>query len=322
MAAPINSSALLQIDNDGGGVTFNAGFTFTAGRDAVLTLGHFATGQSISGVTIGGTTATLISSANKVSGSENSARIYLAQNIAGGTADVVITYSGGTDHYISGSVEEWVAGVLESSAVDTGTANSAAGTSTSPSVSTAATTSQANTIVYAVLVTNSTSTNNNITGPTGYTVTWTEQDSTNHEGGRGAWKEETTTGTKTATFGMINDGWGVAIVALKIAPASPTINSQPANATIYDGETANFSVAATSSGGALTYQWQVDTGGGFNNVSDGSGATSSSYTTAAKSVNDSGDLYRCVVSDDNGSTNTNSATLTVNAAARISWFRA
>ena len=224
MALPINSSGLLQIDNDGGGnVTFNAGFTFTAGSDAVLTIAHYATGQSISGVTIGGASATLIASADKVSGSENSARIYLAQNVTGGTANVVISYSGGTDHYISCGVDEWASGVLDSSALDTGTPNSAAAFTTTPSVSTAISTSQANTIVYVVHVTNTTSTSNGITGPTGWNVVWTEQDSTNHEGGRGAWIEESTTGTKTATMSQSVVGWGLAIAALKLAGSSGTV---------------------------------------------------------------------------------------------------
>lgn len=222
MASPINSSALLQVDNDAGGVTFNAGFTFTAGRDAILLLNHFATGQTITGVTIGGTTATLDVALNKFLTSDNSARIYRAQNIAGGTANIVITVSGGTDHYISGAVHEWAAGDLTASALDTGTGNTATGTSAAPSASTATSTSQANTIIYALLCPSTGVTNDNITGPSGWNVMWTEQNSSAHEGGRGAWIEEASAGTKTATFGMTSGDWGVAIVAYKLSAASGT----------------------------------------------------------------------------------------------------
>lgn len=222
MASPANSSALLQVDNDAGGVTFNAGFTFTAGRDAILLLNHFATGQTITGVTIGGTTAVLDVALDKFLTSDNSARIYRAQNITGGTSDVVITVSGGTDHYISGSVHEWASGVLVSPAVDTGTSNTATGTSATPSVSTAATTSQASTVIYALLCPSTGVTNNNITGPTGWNVMWTEQNTSAHEGGRGAWIEETTTGTKTATFGMTSGDWGCSIIAYKLAGGGGT----------------------------------------------------------------------------------------------------
>ncbi len=92
MASPANSSGLLQVDNDGGGgVTLVAGFTFTAGRSAVLTLGHFASTENISAVTIGGTAAVLDSSRDKFQSSGSSARIYRAVNMVGGTNEVVIT---------------------------------------------------------------------------------------------------------------------------------------------------------------------------------------------------------------------------------------
>jgi hypothetical protein len=98
------------------------------------------------------------------------------------------------------------------------------------------------------------------------------------------------------------------------AATGPTIDTHPSNATVTAPATANFTVAATTSGGTLTYQWQVDTGGGWGNVSTGTGGATNSYTTAATSTADNGDQYRCVVTDDNGSTNSNAATLTVNSA--------
>ena len=103
--------------------------------------------------------------------------------------------------------------------------------------------------------------------------------------------------------------------------AGPTITVQPSNQTVTAGSTAGFSVTATSSGGALSYQWQrsVNSGGSWSNVSTGSGGTSASYTTATTTVSggnaNNGDQYRCNVTDSNGTTATSAASLTVNAAA-------
>lgn len=132
-------------------------------------------------------------------------------------------------------------------------------------------------------------------------------------------------GTPTATISVTNDGGlsnpaGIDYTATA-APTGPTINTQPSNQTVTTPAAATFTVAATTSGGTLTYQWQrsTDSGSNWANVSTGTGGTSASYTTAATTVSggdaNNGDLYRCAVTDDNGTTNSSSASLTVNAAA-------
>jgi hypothetical protein len=118
---------------------------------------------------------------------------------------------------------------------------------------------------------------------------------------------------------------GATLIALEIKQAAaPTIDTQPQSISVPEGETAQFTVSATSSGGALTYQWQVDTGGGFANVTLGSGATTATYTTAAtrNAEADTGYNYRCNVTDDNGTTATDGlAELTVIGTARLPWVR-
>lgn len=94
----------------------------------------------------------------------------------------------------------------------------------------------------------------------------------------------------------------------RAAATGPTINTQPANQTVAPGGTFTFSVAATASGGALSYQWQK----GTTNIS---GATSATYSGAAGTDGVNGDTFRCVVTDSNGSTTSSSATLTVGAAS-------
>lgn len=95
-----------------------------------------------------------------------------------------------------------------------------------------------------------------------------------------------------------------------------TISGQPANATVFSGATATFSVTATRTGtGSLTYQWQKqESGAGAWSAING--ATSASYTTGALTVAaDNTDKYRVVVSLAGAeSVTSNAATLTVNPA--------
>jgi hypothetical protein len=63
-----------------------------------------------------------------------------------------------------------------------------------------------------------------------------------------------------------------------------------------------------------TYQWQVNTGAGFANIS---GATSASLVVSGVTASQSGNSYRCIVSGQCGSTTSSSATLTVNTLPAI-----
>ncbi len=83
----------------------------------------------------------------------------------------------------------------------------------------------------------------------------------------------------------------------------PSITTQPGDQTVQVGQTATFSVVASGTP-PLSYQWQK------NNVDVG-GALSASYTTPATTMADSGALFRCVVTNTSGSTNSNAARLTV-----------
>ncbi|HMP84082.1 MAG TPA: hypothetical protein PKA41_15395, partial [Verrucomicrobiota bacterium] len=80
------------------------------------------------------------------------------------------------------------------------------------------------------------------------------------------------------------------------------------NTTGVVGSTATFNVGAT--GTERTYQWQVDTGSGFANIS---GATLSFYTTPVLTGAEDGNQYRCVasVACDSSTDTSAPATLTV-----------
>jgi uncharacterized protein DUF1573/ASPM-SPD-2-Hydin domain-containing protein/immunoglobulin I-set domain protein len=90
-------------------------------------------------------------------------------------------------------------------------------------------------------------------------------------------------------------------------PVAPSITSQPASQTITVGQTATFSVGASGTA-PLSYQWQ-------KNGSAIAGAISSTYTTPAETISDSGAQFAVVVSNSAGSTTSNTAVLTVNAVA-------
>lgn len=95
------------------------------------------------------------------------------------------------------------------------------------------------------------------------------------------------------------------------AGAGPSITTQPASTTVCSGSPANFTVVATD---AISYQWQVNTGTGFNNIA---GATSATYSIAATTAVQNGYTYQCIVIGQCGSTTTSVATLTVNTSPAI-----
>jgi hypothetical protein len=96
-----------------------------------------------------------------------------------------------------------------------------------------------------------------------------------------------------------------ATLTVDTTPVAPTISQQPADKTVTAGQMATFSVVATGTA-PLSYQWQKNT----VNIA---GATSSSYTTPANAVGDSGSQFRVIVTNSVSSVTSGSATLTVNA---------
>jgi hypothetical protein len=102
-----------------------------------------------------------------------------------------------------------------------------------------------------------------------------------------------------------------------------TITVQPANVSVEEPDTANFTVTAASSPVAvLAYQWQIQQSGtgAWANVTTGTGGTTASYTTDVTAVTagagaTNGDKYRVIVSASGAtSVTSNAATLTVTAA--------
>jgi hypothetical protein len=121
-------------------------------------------------------------------------------------------------------------------------------------------------------------------------------------------------GGASATVTVDTSGSGVNLIVLtggSGGPLPPTITVQPADQTVTVGQTATFSVTATGTA-PLSYQWQESTDGGatWSPV----GTNSSSYTTAATTVGESGAKFQVVVTNSAGSVTSSSATLTVTSS--------
>jgi len=98
----------------------------------------------------------------------------------------------------------------------------------------------------------------------------------------------------------------------------PAMVGQPANQSVYAGQSAQFSASATGHP-APTYNWQrLPTGGGsWANLGESvnySGTATATLSVGGTVLAASGDQFRCVASNGSGSATSNAATLTVIAS--------
>jgi P pilus assembly chaperone PapD len=101
----------------------------------------------------------------------------------------------------------------------------------------------------------------------------------------------------------------LSVALVGTALTTPVITTQPAGQNVVAGQTASFTVAATSSG-TLTYQWN-------KNGTAISGATSPLYTTPATTAADNGAQFTVTVTNSVATITSNVATLTVGPATFI-----
>lgn len=87
-----------------------------------------------------------------------------------------------------------------------------------------------------------------------------------------------------------------------------TITLNPHDTTVSNGQTVIFHISATSTG-TITYKWQVDDGGGYDDVA----ASNNDTLTWAAATAENGYLYRCIATDPRGADTSAAATLTVSA---------
>lgn len=117
---------------------------------------------------------------------------------------------------------------------------------------------------------------------------------------------DTITVTGSGSAGYL--GYVVAIAAI----AGPTINTQPIQTTVYAGETSTFTVAATTSGGSLSYQWTKN----GSNV----GTSSNSFTTSTLFNTNNLDIYQVAITDSNGTTTSVAVYLIVIPTGSLAWI--
>jgi hypothetical protein len=89
----------------------------------------------------------------------------------------------------------------------------------------------------------------------------------------------------------------------------PTIVTQPVTDTVNLGDTAQFTISATSVHPPLTFQWQQRAAGGeFTNIS---GATDSVYKRGPVVAEDAMVTIRCTVADSNGTKNSQNVSIII-----------
>ncbi|MBS1774592.1 MAG: hypothetical protein JST82_17175, partial [Bacteroidetes bacterium] len=101
--------------------------------------------------------------------------------------------------------------------------------------------------------------------------------------------------------------------------STPGITTNPSTASTCAGGNTTFTVAASNS--PTSYTWQVNTGSGYSNISNGgvySGATTATLSITGATAGMNGYLYRAIANNSCGSSSASSAaTLTVNSAPSI-----
>ena len=110
----------------------------------------------------------------------------------------------------------------------------------------------------------------------------------------------------TATITVTTEDNSKTATCTVIVHTATTITTQPQSVSVTEGQNATFSVTAT--GDNLRYQWQINSGNGWSDIT---GATDASYTIDRTTTAMSGNQYCCVVTGDGGETTSSAATLTV-----------
>ena len=279
-------------------ITFNAASAFTVGNDVIVSIAMQAN-NLISSVTIAGTTATKDSS--RETDTFRAVYIFRVRVVNSGQTGVTVTLPAADTFSIALSIDEWSG--FSNPAIDV-TGNASPTGTTSPSVSSSGSTTQADEVVYAVAIFNSDP--GSTTFPSGYTTSFNDVPNT-YYWSAAAYKTVSATGTQTATWTTTNSiNSRLALATYKIAPA-PSIIQQPGSVRITDGDKAYLQVVAINS---TTYQWQDNRTGSFANTSDGTGPTTAVYTTTTLATANSGRQYRCVI---DGTLTSSAATITVDA---------
>lgn len=133
--------------------------------------------------------------------------------------------------------------------------------------------------------------------------------------------QETSNGNRRI-YGNVNNSSGTAnsgltACGLEIVTCSTAVTKQPIASTICDGNNTAFSINAID---VDNYQWQVNDGQGFSNISNGSvysGATTNTLSLTNTPYGNDGYEYRCLISKTSCADTSDSVVLTVNGKVNM-----
>lgn len=173
-----------------GDVTITMPSNFTAGNAAIASGCRYE--GNITSLTLNGATAAVTTSS---AGALSGVWIRHVASLAGGSNSGTLDTPGGSD-YNTFSVEEW-AGLDPASLVDT-TATPATGSSAAPSIP--VNPSATGNLIYGAWDSETGTSSLGIGPPTGATSAWLENDANTYQGGSGAYKAATATGSQAFTW--------------------------------------------------------------------------------------------------------------------------
>ncbi|MUV04437.1 hypothetical protein GN157_12025, partial [Flavobacterium rakeshii] len=96
-----------------------------------------------------------------------------------------------------------------------------------------------------------------------------------------------------------------------VAPPLPVVTTNPSESNVCVNSNTSFSITATDGD---SYQWQVDSGSGFTNITNGgvySNATTTTLNITGVTASMAGNSYRCIVSNSTGNATSGSASLSI-----------
>jgi hypothetical protein len=129
---------------------------------------------------------------------------------------------------------------------------------------------------------------------------------------------EYTQSTTTPTFVLSNAAGCDSVVTLNLTISFVDILSQPENTSVVVGNEATFMVQSDNA--ISTYQWQINTGSGFEDIAEGgqfSGTTTSTLTISSATLSNNNHEFRCIVSLNGCSIISELAVLTVGTTVSI-----
>jgi len=144
-----------------------------------------------------------------------------------------------------------------------------------------------------------------LTAAGGATYAWSPSTGLSATTGASVTANPSTTTTYTVT-GTDANGCVNTTTAVLTVNAPVAITGQPVNAIVLENSAASFTVTATGTG--LTYQWQLNDGSGW---ADLTGETSATYAIASAAASQNTFQYRCLVSGTAPCTPVTSATATL-----------